>query len=114
VTSELIDPLYLAACTTGVGFAHWRVWACTVPAFAANRHSRARTLLAVAGWMLLALAAPAGLLMALVGIEELAGTPLCPSASPSPPSASPRSSFSPASPRSRPPRGALVAMSLNR
>jgi hypothetical protein len=78
VTSELIDPLYLAACTTGVGFAHWRVWACTVPAFAANRHSRARTLLAVAGWMLLALAAPAGLLMALVGIEELAGTPLVP------------------------------------
>lgn len=75
---QLVSSLYLAANAAVLGGAQWRVWERTLPAFAAGRRTRGRTLLVAALWMLLALAAPAGLLFALVGLEELAGTPLVP------------------------------------
>jgi len=78
MSDALVTRFYLALCFGLIGAAHWRVWARTVPAFAAGRRSRAATLLIVAGWQLAGLLVPAGLLMGLVGIEEVVNTPLVP------------------------------------
>jgi hypothetical protein len=78
VNDTLVTSLYFLACFGLIGAAHWRTWARTVPAFAAGRRSRAATLLAVASWQLAGLLVPAGLLMGLVGVEEVVKTPLVP------------------------------------
>lgn len=78
MSDSIVTSLYLLTCLGLLGTAHWRVWARTVPAFVAGRRSRAATLLIVAGWQLTGLFAPAGLLAALIGIEEVVKTPLVP------------------------------------
>lgn len=78
MSGDDITQLYLVLCLALIGAAHWRVWARTVPALAVGRRSRAATLLIVASWQLAGLLVPAGLLMALVGIEEMVNTPVVP------------------------------------
>ena len=78
MNDTLVTSLYLLACLGLLGAVHWRVWARTMPAFAAGRRSRAATLLAVSGWQLAGLLVPAGLLLGLVGIEEVVKSPLVP------------------------------------
>ncbi len=75
---QIITLLYLALSAGLIGAAHWRVWRRTLPAFAAGARGRLGTLLAVAGWQWLGAATPAGLLFGLIGIEEVAATPLVP------------------------------------
>lgn len=78
MTDTVVTSFYLILCLSLVGTAHWRVWVRTLPAFAEGRRSRAATLLAVAGWQLVGLLVPAGLLAGLIGLEEVINTPLVP------------------------------------
>jgi len=78
MSDEVITPLYLAVSAGTVGAAHWRTWWGSVPGFLDGKLSRASCLVRVAGWQLLALLAPIGALLLLVGIEEVAKTPLVP------------------------------------
>lgn len=78
MSDAVVTPFYLAGCFALIGAVQWRVWARTLPAFAAGRRARAASLLAVAGWQLAGLLVPAALLAALIGIEEVIKTPLVP------------------------------------
>ena len=78
MNDDLVTPLYLVASAGTVGAAHWRTWWGSVPGFLAGDFSRASCLVRVAGWQLLALLAPSGALLLLVGIEEVVKTPLVP------------------------------------
>ena len=61
MSDAVVTPFYLVGCFALIGAVHWRVWARTLPAFAAGRRARAASLLA-----------------ALIGIEEVIKTPLVP------------------------------------
>ena len=78
MNDDLVTFLYLSACAAAVAGLHWRVWRRSVAGFLAGKFSRASCLVRVAGWQLLALLAPLGALLLLVGIEEVAKTPLVP------------------------------------
>ena len=78
MNDEVITLLYLVVSAGTVGAAHGRTWWGSVPGFLAGKFSRASCLVHVAGWQLLALLAPLGTLLLLVGIEEVAKTPLVP------------------------------------
>lgn len=78
MSDEVITQLYLVVSAGTVGVAHWRTWWGSVPGFLAGNMSRASCLMRVAGWQLLALVAPIGALLLLVGIEEATKIPLVP------------------------------------
>lgn len=78
MSDDLIIPLYLAACAAAVACFHWRTWRRSVAGFLAGRISRASCLGRVAGWQFLGLLVPTGTLLLLVGIEEVAKSPLVP------------------------------------
>ena len=78
MNTEVVSQLYLAVCAGTIVTTHWRVWRHSVPGFLAGRISRASCLARAAGWMFLGLLVPTGVLLSLVGIEEVVNTPLVP------------------------------------
>lgn len=75
---EIVTQLYLAVCVAAVACIHWRTWRGSVAGFRAAKFSRASCLVRVAAWQFLGLLVPAGILMLLVGIEEVTKSPLVP------------------------------------
>ncbi len=78
MSDDVITPLYLAGCAILLAGIHWRVWRRSVAGYLAGGFSRGSCLARAAGWQFLGLLVPAGALLLLVGIEEVAGPPLVP------------------------------------